>query len=546
MSAVAFASAMLISTFAPLCEASAFLRPHASAETEAATRDRVLQGLLDELSHSDDLLAIQQLQEELRPMYAALPKGQHGELEPPMVRYALHRYFAEKRGWHMKGLAAGSAMNSSLSVDVAEVFGQSLQSHGTSLHKLAIFASKFTHLVQVEAIGNLENIFAALHLSSTSPVSRKDAEAAFKWYLVMYLLGDSTEGIQKKDLVSSEKDIIDMYPAWRSVKMWLKDLSQTLEFQQAPVRNPFLSNSNDVSFGRSASMVQELGHRFGSFQNAECRGLKGVLMDMEVAGTGRVPLSEFYRVGLKEDWQFNEDEDYLRSLGALDESDPKRPSVLITNYIHSQTNCLSTSGFYSVCCTNECEGLLGHLERQIAAPSASPARIAEIVSHLESDTVEAPRNLSSVQLARLSTIAELHGGQVMLHGRLFAQWIHHAYPRECPFPHLSGSTSALSQEEWHKTTGGEAPLATKAAMQQRAAELDSLSTEQQVQAALPWTEIEELIVPTRGATESSSLFQGVRSVLVLVAVASSMLPLARAAKGASTSSSECRVDRYLV
>ena len=133
-------------------------------------------------------------------------------------------------------------------------------------------------------------VFTALHLSAASPVSRKDADAAFKWY------------------------------------------------------------HHEVSFDRSAAAVQELGHPFGSFQNTECRGLKGVLMDMEVAGTGRVPLSEFYRVGLKEDWQFNEDEDYLRSLGALDETDPKRPSVLVTNYIHSQTNCLSTSGFYSVCC----------------------------------------------------------------------------------------------------------------------------------------------------------------------------------------------------
>jgi len=543
MSAVAVASAMLISTFAPLCEASAFLRPHAPAESQDATAERVIQGLLAELSHSDDLFATQQLEEELQPMYAALPKGQHGELEPPMVRYALHRYFAAKRGWHMKGLVVGSATNGS-SGDMAEVFGHGLHSQGTSLRKLALFVSKFTHLVQKEAIGNLENIYAALRLSSTSPISKKDAEAAFKWYLVIYLLGDSTDGIEKKDLVSSEKDIIDMYPAWRSVKMWSKDLSQTLEFQQAPQRNPFLGNRNEVSFDHSASMVQELGHRFGSFQNAECRGLKGVLMDMEVAGTGRVPLSEFYRVGLKEDWQFNEDEDYLRSLGALDKTDPKRPSVLITNYIHSQTNCLSTSGFYSVCCTNECEGLLGHLERQIAAPSAPPGRIAEIVAHLESDTVEAPRNLSSVQLARLSAIADLHGGQVLLHGRLFAQWIHHAYPRECPFPHLSGSTSALSQEDWHKTTGGEAPLATKEVMKKRAAELDALPSELQEQ-VLPWTEVEELLVPTRVPTASASLLERLRSVLVLAAAAASVLPLARAAKSA-TSSAECKGDRYLV
>merc|ERR1719476_1010211 len=141
-----------------------------------------------------------------------------------------------------------------------------------------------------------------------------------------------------------------------------------MDYMHQAERNPFLKG-DDVTFERNAAMAQELGQRFGNFQKWECQNLKGVLMDMEIAGTGRVPLSDFYRVGLKEDWQFNEDEDYLRSLGALDESNPNQPSVFIANYVHSQTNCLSTSGFYSVCCVNECEGLLGHLERAIAAPS---------------------------------------------------------------------------------------------------------------------------------------------------------------------------------
>merc|ERR1719476_637942 len=316
-----------------------------------------------------------------------------------------------------------------------------------------------------------------------------------------------------------------------------------MDYMHQAERNPFLKG-DDVTFERNAAMAQELGQRFGNFQKWECQNLKGVLMDMEIAGTGRVALSDFYRVGLKEDWQFNEDEDYLRSLGALDASDPRRPSVLITNYLHSQTNCLSTSGFYSVCCTNECESLLGHLERAVAAPSASPSRIAELVSHLESDTVEAPRNLSSVQLARLSAIAEVHGGQVMLHGRLFAQWMHHAYPRECPFPHVSGSTSALSQEAWHKSTGGDAPLATKEAMQRRASELEAMP-EQESQ-ALPWTEVEELVAPAQIATKLASPWTCLRSVIAFAAFACSVLPLARAAKGAVASACEGKDDRHLV
>merc|ERR1719210_1097048 len=100
-------------------------------------------------------------------------------------------------------------------------------------------------------------------------------------------------------------------------------------------------------------------------------------------------------------------------------------------------NCLSASEFYASCCMNECDGILERSESRVAAPSAEPARIAEIVSSLPSDTVDAPRNLSAALLARLDEIALTHG-RVSLHGRLFAQWMHHAYPRECPFPHASG------------------------------------------------------------------------------------------------------------
>ena len=43
--------------------------------------------------------------------------------------------------------------------------------------------------------------------------------------------------------------------------------------------------------------------------------------------------------------------------------------------------------------------------------------------------------------------------RVPFHGRLFAQWMHHAYPRECQFPHLSGTTKPLGPEEWAALTG---------------------------------------------------------------------------------------------
>merc|ERR1712160_134518 len=70
-----------------------------------------------------------------------------------------------------------------------------------------------------------------------------------------------------------------------------------------------------------------------------------------------------------------------------------------------------------------------------------------------SSTVHAPRNLSQTLLRRLEEIAQGSGGKLLLHSRLFAQWMHQAFPRECPYPNLAGTVTSLSPNEWKTTTG---------------------------------------------------------------------------------------------
>merc|ERR1719382_2197913 len=190
-----------------------------------------------------------------------------------------------------------------------------------------------------------------------------------------------------------EQKLTEIYPDWPGTYMWVKDMRQTQELLQQPRRNPFVPHRE--SFEDSVSFTQELWHNFGAFQDLECKALKGRLVEIEHQGTGRVRLSRFYAGGVNGDWTLTESVEYLRNLGVLDETDPKRPTVVISNYITSQTNCLTGSGFYSVCCFDECEGLLRHLEKELAAPSAEPKRIASLVANLHSDTVQAPRNLST-------------------------------------------------------------------------------------------------------------------------------------------------------
>merc|ERR1719277_1999325 len=385
---------------------------------------------------------------------------------------------------------------------------------------------------------NFRNVYSGLELSTDDMIRKKDAEIALQRYLVLYLLGDSTEGLTRDGMLEAEKDAIDLLPAWRSVKMWFRDLDQTLQFTDH-TRNPFLGKQ--VPFEHSLSTVQELGHRFANFQNLECKSLKNALMDIEFKGTGRVLLSDFYRVGLQEEWQFKENVEYLRSLGALDDSDPKRLSVIIPNYIHSPTNCFRSSGFYSVCCFNECEGLLRNLESQLREPAAKPEDILEKVSFLESDTVAAPRNISSALQARLNQIGEIHGGRVPLHGRLFAQWMHHTYPRECPFPHVSGSTNPPSQQEWLEGLDEELVLATREEMQHMSSQEDVV---EHGAMSLPWIEMEELVAPSQHAKLSTPTSS--RLMVVIAAMLSFALPLAHVKKVAGGKEQDAAVHRFLV
>merc|ERR1719330_2111627 len=441
------------------------------------------------MSQADDPLALRKLEDELRPLFEALPKDAQGLLEAPTVRYALHRHFAHWRGWHMQGLELGARELNTTAAGVVEIFGRG---QGTDLRKLALFVSKLTDLVHKEADANLRNIYSGLGLSMDDMIRGKDAEIALQRYLVRYLVGDNvTEDLTRDGMLEDDEELTWFYPAWQSVKMWSQDLDQTLRFTER-TRNPFLGEQ--VNYKQSLSTVQELGHRFAAFQNLECRSLKNALMDIEFKATGRVLLSDFYRVGLQEEWFFQESTDSLRSLGALDDTDPKRLSVVIPNYLHSPTNCMRSSGFYSICCFNECEGLLRSLENQLRGPTAKPDDILEKVSLLESDTVAAPRNISSALHDRLKQIGEMHGGRVPLHGRLFAQWMHHTYPRECPFPHVSGTTNPPSLDEWLEGLDEELVLATREEMQQMSSQGDLL---EQGAMSLPWIEMEELVASTQ-------------------------------------------------
>jgi len=362
----------------------------------------------------------------------------------------------------------------------------------------------------------------------TALITSDEADEVLDTYMMAYILGEDLTTMKWKTAQKFIKQMPEIFLAWNDTVGFVRAVKKELTDA-----NP---SEEGLAFATLVKIAGTVGERFGKFQDAECKGLKSALVKNEDHGSGRVRLSDFYKRALDgEDgsWQFQESIGYLRQIGALDESNQDEPRVMVANYLISSANCIASSDYYSVCCIDECEDLFSHLEKSIAAPEATPERITELISALPSSSVSAPRTLSATLRTRLADMAATHGGSVQLHGRLFAQWMHHAYPRECPYPHMSGTTSQESAEGWSDGNGGQAVASEEELKQFTSVSNSTVKAEtvEDMHDLMMWSHEEELLVvrqPSPLANSGSTSFVAwLRNVILFGALSSAVFGLVR-------------------
>jgi len=487
----------------------------------------------------------------LKPLYLALPKSADGGLEHGTARYALHRFFAHQHGWHVRGLEATGAEKRSDAASSTSMLEDHIpsyvlqlfeQHHGgrTGLRELAVLAATLEDVVHSEAMQLVSTSYAAQNRSTARQLDDKVEHRIVTTYLLFHLMPNpqysklSTAGLNR---------VLDKAPTfwtgWEDTVMWVRDLRAAMEYYESSGRNPFVDQvAESHDFNSLVRWVERVGEDYGQFQNLECRGMKNALLDLS-DGSGRVRLAKFYQAAFENQTShFNESPDYLRHLGALDETDPRQTTVIITNYMYGEGNCLASSGLYSICCIDECEALMARLERDIADPVASAEKVAELVATLPSDTVSAPRNISVPMRRRLDDIAGRHGGSIPLHGRLFAQWMHHAFPNECPFPHMSGSLEAPLDPMSVLMTEDESGLRLQASQEEMQSIVEaalSFNISDPIAAAqeppLPWTEEEELMTGTLLVHPTGKAKGWLRLATLALAISSAAIGLVRTLAG---------------
>ena len=188
---------------------------------------------------------------------------------------------------------------------------------------------------------------------------------------------------------------------------------------------------------------------------------------------------------------------------------------------------------------NECESMMGDIENAVQEPSVSVAQLLGIVgnlSSLSSVDEELPR-LSGPITEQLRRIADAHGGNVPLHGRLFAQWLHYVFPRECPFPHKTGAFNAHTLTP---ASFGKDYIASKSEMKLQvdiAEEEEDPNSVQGGEWMSQWSEEEELFADYAGETQSlwtrcSLAFMVVSALVVLAMWGTGVLGAGKAGAGA--------------
>jgi len=485
--AFALAASLSVAGLPAPAAASAFL----SYRPPTALRGDLLDELERVLGEGRRVAAegrVAQFEDAMRPIFRALPL--EGERLPASgARYLLHRVFVERHGWFVEGLASPGNDSSLASVfaahsgdEVEDVFARRFGERGLSLHEAAVFAATLESLVHEEALERLQASYRLLGLDAQEGAREQDVERAIDAYMLMLVLGLNHTSTEPELVFRAWGNIDQIYPAWGATQKWVREVRKEVTSADPMAR---------TTFAMTTQVLEEVADRYGRWQDSECLALKEDLMKYERGDTGRVLLKDFYGAALNGSFQYTESKEYLREHGILDETNPSQPSVVIPNYVNGPSNCLASSKFYSVCCINECESLLRPLETHLGAPDATVAEIAALVERLPSATVPAPRVLPATLRQRLEDIAAHHGGRVPLHGRLFAQWMHHAYPRECPFPHASGTVQVSSRKEL-SSGFGEHVLGEDALR----AEAEAHATEGVAMEAceLPWTSEEELFV----------------------------------------------------
>jgi len=442
---------------------------------------------------------VRDLEEELSGFFAALPKNENGRLAHATVRYAVHQQFLRQHAWYIRSLnpvgeaqtpaSPGEALRGQVPEHLQSLIEKQQEGRGLGLRELAAMVATLEHLIQGDMGERLKAAYAAHGLRANGTVSGHEVTTILETFMAHFLSLEHRSGYAlTPEQARNERIAIEGYSGWPAVKNLVHGAVQ--KRSSVGVRAPF-------PFADALAAAKEVMDGFETMSAEECRGIKKDLSAMQEGTAGRVLLADLHRKALEGAMLFAESTEYLATLGALDESEPGRPRVLVPNYVYSPSNCLGTTSFFDMCCPNECEALLQRLERGLRSPEVTPAEVVELLATTPGEGMDAA-SVSGPALAELDALAHAREGRVPLHGLAFARWLHRAFPHECPRPRVEDFAGARGTAEDAEVPDAERKFQPVAALETMTASKAELMAE------LLQQEQEAAVAPTAQASNHSS------------------------------------------
>eukprot|EP00440_Ansanella_granifera_P069967 gb/GFBE01075911.1/.p1 GENE.gb/GFBE01075911.1/~~gb/GFBE01075911.1/.p1 ORF type:complete len:538 (+),score=144.13 gb/GFBE01075911.1/:1-1614(+) len=424
----------------PTSPASLASRAGADCDKQESA-DRLERALLAEIesammgNHTGfDAAKLQSLEQELNPIFATLPHEQPADGKPgglgfAAARYLLHQHFLRQHSWHVRGLNpvgdgrqppdAKEALRSRVAGHLLEVMEKKAGKTGLDLKMLAIFVATLEHLLHGDQQERLKQAWSVHGLQPEGSTNFQGLVSVLEVYMAHYVYisqkADSGYAHTFGQALMEVKTIARIYGGWSKIDTFIQE--------QASKR--LQSSGAKLFFNDAAVAADEVLLLFQEVSGAMCHDMEKTFQQFTGGKEGRVKLADLRHAESGD--LFRESVEYLTELGALDESE-KEPYVFMPNYMLGPSNCDGTTSFYDLCCPNACESHKEQLERALVGAANHVSVISDIVQQRSGSAVPADMR------GRLDELAQSNGGNVLIHGRAFADWLHKVFPRECPRP----------------------------------------------------------------------------------------------------------------
>jgi len=499
-----------------------------------------LQEAVDEAlgaGHGIAMQGLEAIRRDIQPMWRGLVQDKAGRVNRRSFRYVVQKFFMQKHHLSIVGLEANLASDTQTEAAMLTQFapnyikkvveGEGAQRGFQKEDAVAMIAA-LQQLIEHSGIEHLEDAYSPLGFASgvqdatQYSVDRAAMSKILQNYMIRWMLGQDRTGALTLMQNSSLRD--EVIGGWYDLADYTEGIIKSFEYAQLHnAESSQVSSFNTLrphfSFADSQAMTGMMAMSFGDFWRHQCVQLKESLLKMDTSKTGRVKVSDFHAAALAGEWRFGESKEYLRQMGALDETSSwQGPRIMVANYLQAPSNCIISTDHYRVCCASECETLFDELKESIGSADPTPEEIISTVALMSSGFSDEQPEITSSLKSQLQEIARANAGKVPIHGRLFAQWMHYVFPRECIFPHKSGTTSTLSPFEMNDFLATSAEMATHSA----AGEKDNGAPEgidADDEFMSQWSHEEELLADIGTSSSQIEFFPYLKGVIVMGGVA---------------------------